>query len=87
VERWSVSVDKGDVAVSQRRIKSDCTVRGRKSLFDDIAGGRENALAALLRGAIEIDGEPSLLARFQRLFPGPPRTDASGKKPGRAGKR
>jgi hypothetical protein len=34
--------------------------------------GETNALAAYLRGAVEVEGDPELLLRFQRIFPGPP---------------
>lgn len=83
-ERWHVSVDKGEITVSNKSGKADCTVKTKKRLFDEIATGKANALAALLRGAIDVEGEPSLLARFQRLFPGPPRAGAT---PSRGAKR
>jgi putative sterol carrier protein len=73
VDRWLVEVDNGDVAVSRKNAaKADCTVRAKKELFDGIAGGELNAFAAVLRGALTIDGDVELLVRLQRLFPGPP---------------
>ena len=72
--RWLVTINKGDIAVSQRNVKADCVVRAEKKLFDRIASGRQNAMAALLRGAVEVQGDPTLLAPFQRLIPGPRRT-------------
>jgi putative sterol carrier protein len=36
-----------------------------------MAAGKVNAFAAVLRGAIKIEGDPRLLVLFQRLFPGP----------------
>ena len=71
-ERWFVDVKKGDVVVSHSRAKADCTVRADRQVFDAIMSGRANALAATLRGTAAIDGDVSLLATFQRLFPGPP---------------
>jgi putative sterol carrier protein len=75
VERWLVVVDKGDVDVSHKNGKTDSTLRTSQALFDDIVLGRENAMAAVLRGAIQLDGEPELVLLFQRLFPGPPKAD------------
>ena len=72
IDRWLVEVDNGDVAVSRKNAKADCTVRAKKELFDGIAGGKVNATAAVLRGALTIDGDVELLVRLQRLFPGPP---------------
>jgi putative sterol carrier protein len=75
-ERWLITISQGDVAVSHRNAKADCVVRTDRTLFDGIASGQANAMAAFLRGAIEVDGDRGLLLAFQRAFPGPPRTDA-----------
>jgi hypothetical protein len=50
---------------------------GSRAVFDDIVGGRTNAMASLLRGALAVDGDPELLVLTQRLFPGPS-ADSSG---------
>jgi putative sterol carrier protein len=71
VERWTVSIDRGDVTVSHANRKADCTVRADAHLFEDIASGKVNAMAAVLRGALSVEGDPELFERFQRLFPGP----------------
>jgi putative sterol carrier protein len=71
--RWLVAIENGDVQVSHRNVKADCVVRVDRALFDEIASGRANALATVLRGAMDIEGDPGLLLAFQRLFPGPPR--------------
>jgi len=75
VEHWHVMVHGGNVTISRRRTKADAIVRADKDLFDRIATGRENAMAAVLRGAITPEGDVSLMLRFARLFPGPPRTE------------
>jgi len=71
-DHWLVEVDKGDVAVSHKRGKADCTLRARKRVFDSLARGESNAMAAVLRGTVLVEGDPRLLVRFQRLFPSPP---------------
>jgi putative sterol carrier protein len=73
-ERWLVEVRKGDIAVSHRNVRSDCIVRCPRALFSKLARGEENALAALLRGAIEVEGMVGFLVLLQKLFPGPPRS-------------
>jgi putative sterol carrier protein len=79
VEVWRVGLDHGDVSVSQDDHGADCVVRGDKALFDGIARGEVNAMAALLRGALTFQGDPELLVRLQRVFPSPPaRPDGSG---------
>jgi putative sterol carrier protein len=72
-ERWLVSIDKGDVAVSRKNVRADCTLRADKAVFERLASGEMNAMAATLRGDIVIDGDSELLVPFQRLLPGPPR--------------
>jgi putative sterol carrier protein len=72
VDRWFLTVDNGDLDVSRRNRSADCTFRADKALFDGIAGGEVNATAAVLRGAVAVDGEWKLLVMFQRLLPGPP---------------
>ena len=76
-EPWLVAIDRGDVTVVQGRGEADCTLRASSELFQRIAAGEVNALAAVLRGAIAVDGNWHLLVLFQRLFPGPPATAAT----------
>jgi putative sterol carrier protein len=72
-ERWLVSFKKGEMAVSQENGEADAVVTADKALFDKLASGEQNAMAALLRGAVGVDGRVQLLAQFQRLLPGPPK--------------
>jgi putative sterol carrier protein len=69
--RWFVEIDRGDVVVSHANRKADSTVRADAKLFDRIVRGEVNAMAAVLRGAVKVEGDPQLLMLFQRLFPGP----------------
>ena len=73
VERWRVDVRNGDVAVSHKAGAADCVLRAPKPLFDKLASGRENAMAAVLRGALIVEGNIDLLLAFQRILPSPPR--------------
>lgn len=72
--RWLVSLNRGDVSVSHANGPADCVVRADRTTFDRIATGRANPLAALLRGAMEAQGDVALLVFLQRLFPDPPRS-------------
>ena len=76
VAHWFVSVDKGDVTVSRARRRADCTIKGPKPVFEGIATGKINAIAASLRGAIVVEGDAELLTLFQRVLPSPPSTRA-----------
>jgi len=69
-ERWRVTVDKGDVAVSRGNGPADCVLRADRKLFAGLTSGKVNAFAAALRGAVTIEGDPRLLVLFQRLLPG-----------------
>jgi putative sterol carrier protein len=71
-DHYFVAIRKGDVIVSDENAEADCVVRADRTLFDGIASGKENAMAAALRGALTFQGDAQLLVSFQRLFPGPP---------------
>ena len=72
-DRWLVSIHKGDLTVSRKNVRADCTLRTDKAVFDRVASGKMNAMAATLRGDIALEGDSELLVPFQRLLPGPPR--------------
>jgi putative sterol carrier protein len=71
-EYWVISIKRGDVAVSRKKVAADCVVHMDRALFDQMAAGKANAMAALQRGRVVIEGNPELLVMVQRLFPGPP---------------
>jgi len=79
VEHWYVSIDRGTITVSHEKEAADSVLRTDRSVFDRIASGRMNAMAAVLRGELVPEGDLSLLVLFQRLFPGPPRSRARGR--------
>jgi putative sterol carrier protein len=68
-EYWRLAIDKGNVTVTQSKDDADCVMTCDIALFEDIVAGKTNAMAALLRGAIAVEGEPLLLVLVQRLFP------------------
>jgi putative sterol carrier protein len=68
--RWVVTVDGGDIAVVKGNGEASCVVRAERAVFDKIVTGRLNAVAAVLRGDLEVEGDWRLLVRMQRLFPG-----------------
>lgn len=72
-EYWYVTIHKGDVTVSNSGESADAVVRCDKAFFDRLATGRENAMAAQLRGVLESEGDLGLVMSFQRLFPSPPK--------------
>lgn len=76
-DRWLVTVDHGDVAVSRRGGRADCVISTDKDVFEGIATGRVNAMSAVLRGLLGVEGDLNVLVLFQRVFPGPARRGAS----------
>ena len=68
---WLVVVKKGDVSVSRAHSEADCTLTTDRPLFDAIVKGEKNAMAAILRGEVGVEGDPELLVLFQRVFAGP----------------
>jgi putative sterol carrier protein len=77
VDRWLLTIDRGDLNVAHKGGPADCTVRADRSTLERIAGGEMNAFSALLRGVIDVEGDNELLLMFQRLLPDPPKGRAS----------
>jgi len=71
---WHLIIDNGDVSVSHRHDRADSVMHTTKDLFDGMATGRVNAMAALLRGMLVLQGDLGLIAALSRLLPGPPRS-------------
>jgi putative sterol carrier protein len=71
IDRWLVAIDRGDVKVSHKAGEADCTIRAERALFERLCRGEENAIAAVLRGAVVCTGNVELLVAIQRIFPGP----------------
>jgi len=70
--RSFITVDKGVVRISKRRARADAVLSCERALFNHVAQGKVNALAAVLRGELHVSGDVSLFAAVSRLFPGPP---------------
>ena len=75
---WLVGVDKGRVAIEAvaGAVEADATIHAERSLLEAIVQGRANAMAAMLRGEMQVEGDAQLLMAFQRIFPGPRRLEA-----------
>jgi putative sterol carrier protein len=69
-QHWLVTIEGGDITVSRKNGKADCTMCADVDLFDRLARGEDNAMAATLRGALVCAGEVDLLLAIQKLFPG-----------------
>jgi putative sterol carrier protein len=69
---WMLRIDRGRVRVSQEDADADTVVGTSPALFEDLATGREDGIAALLRGDMTVSGDPRLVVQVERLFPGDP---------------
>lgn len=85
VERWYVTLDKGDVSVTHSDAEADAVVRAEREQFADMIDGTVNVTAALLRGAVAVQGNLGLVASFARLLPGPSESRAPRPEPAREG--
>ena len=68
IEHWRVTFSRGMVSSARSNASADCVVRTDKATMESIIQGRVNAMAALLRGAIKVEGQVLLLAHFRSLF-------------------
>ncbi len=71
-DSWYLTIAKGVVTVARKGGEPDCIVTGDVATFDAVLSGKANAMAALLRGALDVQGKFVLLTALQRLFPGSP---------------
>ncbi len=69
-EHWYLQIRKGDITVSHKGPEPDCVLSADIATVDAILTGKMNAMAAVLRGALEVQGKVVLLTALQRLFPG-----------------
>ena len=70
---WTLTVHQGGLSVTQEAGPADCTIRGERTVFEELAAGRRNFMAAVMRGALTCYGDLELLLAAQRIFPAPPR--------------
>jgi hypothetical protein len=77
VDRWYLTMHRGDIHVGRRAVKANAVLRAERSLMDGMVTGRVNANAALLRGVLEVEGDLGLVTMFSRLLPGPARSRAT----------
>ncbi|MGC9668895.1 SCP2 sterol-binding domain-containing protein [Planosporangium sp. 12N6] len=70
---WLVAIEEGDIRVTRGSGsgRGCCGICADRSLFDGIVTGRVNAIAAMLRGALWVDGDRETWILVQRLLPGP----------------
>jgi putative sterol carrier protein len=70
--RWLVAIEEGDIQVSRcDRQDCGCRISADRALFDGIVSGEVNAIAAMLRGALWVEGDRETWVLVQRLLPGP----------------
>ncbi|MGC5053718.1 SCP2 sterol-binding domain-containing protein [Micromonospora sp. DT48] len=67
---WLVRIDRGNIKVSREDMEADTVVGTSPALFEELVSGRENGLAALLRGDMTVTGDGRLVVQMERIFPG-----------------
>jgi putative sterol carrier protein len=67
---WLLTIRKGNLAVSREHGPADCVLQADKAVFDGIALGELNPMAAYLRGLLGVQGDLELLTAFRQLLPG-----------------
>src|SRR5690349_10611390 len=67
-ESWRVTFSQGVVSSARSNAPADCVLHTDKSTLEGIIQGRINAMAALLRGVLTVEGGTLLPAVFRSLF-------------------
>lgn len=71
---WLVTITRGNIGVAREQRPADCVAHTDQALFEALVRGEENAIAAMLRGAMTVTGDLYLMITFERLLPTPPGT-------------
>jgi putative sterol carrier protein len=69
VRHWLVAIRDGVIEASPGEGEADCVIGTDRRVTDAIVEGRVNPMAALLRGQLDVAGNPDLLILVKRLFP------------------
>jgi len=68
VEQRSVHIEHGDLSTASGDVPADCVITAERAVCEELVSGRLTSLAAVLRGAAAVDGDPRLAVLGQRLF-------------------
>jgi putative sterol carrier protein len=71
IDQWFVTIDKGDVTVRRDGPEPNTVFYAPADVFEKMASGEMNPMAALLRGEAATLGDLELAVLLQRLLPGP----------------
>ncbi len=76
---WYFRINQGKLLVSRENLEADSVVRSRQDVFDHVAAGEMNMMAAVLRGEVSVEGQLPLLTLFERVIPEPPSSGCRGR--------
>jgi putative sterol carrier protein len=66
---WRIDIRDGEVTVRRAgKQVADCSIACSESDFTEIAGGRRNAVTAIMQGRVVFKGDVQQLVLLQRLF-------------------
>jgi putative sterol carrier protein len=66
---WLVAIRDGAIEATPGGGEADCTIGTDRRVIEAIVEGRVNPMAALLRGHLDVGGDPDLLILVKRVFP------------------
>ncbi|MFV2020027.1 SCP2 sterol-binding domain-containing protein [Micromonospora sp. LOL_023] len=72
VDYWFVTLDNGKAELTRENREADCVLRTDGVIFEAMARGEVNPMAAMLRSQIMVLGDLRLLILIERMMPGPP---------------
>lgn len=72
VDHWFVTFDNGRSNLLREQRDAESVLRTDQEIFEGMARGEINPMAAMLRGQIMVLGDLRLLILIERMMPGPP---------------
>jgi putative sterol carrier protein len=66
--KWTVSVDDGNVKVSEGGENADAVISTSEETFEKIASGEQNPTSAYMTGKLKVKGDMGAAMKLQKLF-------------------
>jgi putative sterol carrier protein len=68
VGKWTVSVDDGNVNVSEGGEDADAVITTSEETFEKIVSGEQNPTSAYMTGKLKVKGDMGAAMKLQKLF-------------------
>lgn len=65
---WTVSVEEGEIAVTEGAGEADCTIVASAEVFEKLVSGEQSPTTAYMTGKLKVKGDMGAAMKLQKLF-------------------